>query len=61
MHHLSVAHGSLGEVETQVWIAARLNYLDDAQADSLLTMTGEVGRLINGLANSLANTSNPNS
>ncbi len=55
VHHLSIAYGSLCEVETQVLIALRLAYLDDGQADKLLALAGEVGRLINGLANDLPN------
>ena len=55
-HHLSIAHGSLREVETQVLIAQRLGYLDEAGADGLLALAGEVGRLITGLANSLERT-----
>jgi four helix bundle protein len=54
LHHLSIAHGSLREVETQVFIATRLRYLANANADSLLELCAEVGRLINGLANSLS-------
>lgn len=52
-HHLSMAYGSLCEVETQILIAHRLAYLGDDQASGLLTQSAEVGRLINGLANSL--------
>ena len=54
-HHLSIAYGSLMEVETQVLIAGRLSYLNHAQAHSLIERTSEVGRVINGLLNSLSN------
>ena len=50
---LSISYGSLREVETQILIAKRLSYLTEAQADRLMTLAGEVGRLINGLSNSL--------
>ncbi|MGB7623517.1 MAG: four helix bundle protein [Terriglobia bacterium] len=53
LHHLSIAHGSLREVETQVHIAARLGYLGANQKNDLLDMAAEVGRLINGLYNAL--------
>jgi four helix bundle protein len=53
LHHLSVAHGSLREVETQVHIAARLGYLGANQKNDLLDLAAEVGRLINGLYNAL--------
>ena len=52
-HHLSIARGSLLEVETQLLLAQRLNYLQTAEADKLLACTAEVGRLITGLARSL--------
>jgi four helix bundle protein len=50
---LSIAHGSLGEVETQLLIGQRLRYLDEKNASAILDQTAEVGRLVNGLANSL--------
>ena len=52
-HFLSIAHGSLRELETQILIAHRLAYLTEAQTQTLISMTEEVGRLLNGLANSL--------
>jgi four helix bundle protein len=50
---LSVAHGSLREVETQLQIAMRLGYLDEARGESELVVSEEVGRLIGGLSRSL--------
>jgi len=50
---LSISYGSLREVETQILIAKRLYFLTDAQAERVLSLAGEVGRLINGLSNSL--------
>jgi four helix bundle protein len=55
LHHLSIAHGSLREVETQVLLARRLGYLKEEQTGRLMELAGEVGRLLNGLYNSLAN------
>ena len=49
LHHLSIAHGSLREVETQVLIAGRLLYLKQEEINHLLDSSAEVGRLINGL------------
>jgi four helix bundle protein len=49
---LGQAKGSLAEVETQLIIAHRLGYL--ASPDSLLEHLNEVGRLLNGLLNSLS-------
>ena len=54
LRHLSIAYGSLREVETQLIIAARLDYLTAAQLKTLMNLAGEVGRLLNGLMNSLS-------
>ena len=51
---LSIAHGSVREVETQVLIAQRLLYLPDDEVETVLKLAAEVGRLINGLLNSLS-------
>ena len=49
IRHLSIAYGSLAEVETHIQIAERLQYLAARDAGRLLDRTGEVGRLLNGL------------
>src|SRR5436305_818343 len=54
LNFLSIAQGSLAEVETQLQIAHRLGYLDTDGTNTLLQRAAEVGRLINGLRNSLA-------
>ena len=51
--YLSVAYGSLIELETQVQIARNLEYLTPDAAADLLAAAGEVGRLLNGLRKSL--------
>jgi four helix bundle protein len=53
LHHLSIARGSLFEVETQLLIAQRLSYLTRADADRLLSEAGEISRLLSGLLRSL--------
>src|SRR5438067_5124089 len=53
LHHLSIAYGSLREVETQILIAGRLFYLAQEEVNHLLDLSAEVGRLINGLYQSL--------
>jgi four helix bundle protein len=47
------ARGSLLETETQLIIATRLGYLASKDTDTLLELTTEVGKLINGLMRSL--------
>jgi four helix bundle protein len=54
LKHLSIAYGSLLELETQIQIAARLNYVGQDDCQHVFEATGEVGRLLNGLMNSLS-------
>jgi four helix bundle protein len=53
-HFLSLARGSLLEVETQILIAADLNYLSEQNAHDLEIQTQEVLRILNALMDSLA-------
>jgi four helix bundle protein len=53
VHFLGMAYGSVKEVETQVLIAKRLQYINSTRGDELVNITGEVARLISGLVNSL--------
>jgi len=53
INHLSMAYGSLMEVETHLQIAARLAYIDQSQLDNRLLQTNEIGRMLNGLMQSL--------
>lgn len=53
LHHISIAYGSLAEVETLTQIAARLKYISDQEADDVFGKTAEIGRMLNGLRNSL--------
>ena len=48
-HHLSHARGSLVEVETQMLIAEDLGYITADTLAGLMSLTAEVGRLLNGL------------
>jgi four helix bundle protein len=56
LHHLSIAYGSLCEVETQLLIARKLDYLSHENANTLASLTASVGRLLNGLSKSLQRT-----
>src|SRR5438067_13253580 len=51
--YLSIAYGSLREVETQALIARRLAYVPEIALENVLNSAGEVGRLPNGLMASL--------
>jgi len=46
---LTVARGSLAEIETQVTIAKSVGYLTSATAEILLSRVAELGRILNGL------------
>src|SRR5262245_33850165 len=54
LRYLSIAYGSLCEVETQIVIAGRLGYIQNEASANLMVRAGEVGRLINGLTRSLS-------
>jgi len=53
LHYLSIATGSIMEVETQLLVAARLGYLKREQARTLLIQLGEVRRLLAGMVRAL--------
>jgi four helix bundle protein len=50
---LSIASGSLKELETHVLIAQRLGYIIDDAASQAIALAAEVGRLKSGLVRSL--------
>ncbi|MBI4886483.1 MAG: four helix bundle protein [Acidobacteria bacterium] len=52
-NQLSVAHGSVRELETHVMLAERLKLMHADTTRDLLMQLGEVGRLVTGLLNSL--------
>ncbi|MBZ5668988.1 MAG: four helix bundle protein [Acidobacteriia bacterium] len=53
LHHLSMANGSLMELETHLLIASRLSYVASRDLDVVLTETAELGRMLSGLTRSL--------
>ncbi len=55
IHFLGTAQGSLFEAETQLTIAENLGYLSKDQTEPLLKHASEVGRILNGLIDSLEN------
>jgi four helix bundle protein len=52
-HFLRHSSGSLAELETQLLIAERLEYTEHDRIQALLKQVIEVGKLLNGLINSL--------
>lgn len=52
---ISIARGSLWELETQLEICDRLNYIDQSQKAEFLTLTAEISKMLNALVNSRLN------
>lgn len=50
---IEISYGSLAEVETQIYIANRQKYILDEAMEKLLEQASEIGRMLNGLINSL--------
>lgn len=51
---LSIAKGSCAEVESMIYLAQKLNYIDNNQEDKLHQQTTEVGRLLSGFIKKLS-------
>lgn len=53
LRFLLIANGSLGELETQLILCERLNYLKSEEMGLLMVQCSETGKLLNGLMNSV--------
>lgn len=53
INYLSIAYGSLCELETQIRIASRLEYVNPQTTSDMLEKAAEIGRMLNGLMRSL--------
>jgi four helix bundle protein len=53
LHHISIALGSLAELETMFVLAQELGYSDAATIAALLQRSDEEGRMLHGLQKSL--------
>jgi four helix bundle protein len=53
LHYLDIALGSQGEVEVQLEVARRLGFLPPQDFDRLATRAQEVGKMLNGLIESM--------
>jgi four helix bundle protein len=53
LNHLSMARGSLMEVETFLLLSERVGYVTSEKIQSLLSLSDEVSRMISGLRTSL--------
>ena len=52
---LSIARGSLAELETQLYICEKLNYLSAEQIDLPLKLSDEIGRMLTSLISKFSN------
>ena len=53
INHLSISYGSLMETETQTLVAEMRSYSTAEKRGRVMEKAAEVGRLVNGLSNSL--------
>ncbi len=53
LHHLSIAKGSLSELETHLCLAECLEALSHEQVQSLLARTADISRMLAGLTKAL--------
>jgi four helix bundle protein len=54
LHHLSIARGSLMELETHLVLCQRVGLLEQAKLDPLLALTDRISRMLSGLRKALA-------
>ena len=50
---LNIAKGSLGELETQLLLCVRLDYLTEEQTKPIIDQISEVGKMLHGLISKL--------
>ena len=53
LHHLSIAKGSLAELETHLVLAVRLNFVSEEQATASWQLSHEVSKMLSKLIVSL--------
>lgn len=53
LQFIAVSKGSLAEVETQIMLAERFNYIDHESMQDVLELSDEVNRMLTGLQKSL--------
>jgi len=54
-HFLSIAHGSLSELDTQIEIALEIGYINKENASRLLNNIENISKMLTGLRKSLNN------
>lgn len=61
LHYLSVANGSLAEVDTQLLLAVRFGYLNQNQVEKALGLREEISRMLTSLRSILQQSITPDS
>ena len=61
LRHLSIANGSLMELEIHFLIAVELGYVTGDQTSTAMSMTSEVSRMLTGLTRRLSGPLTPES
>ena len=59
LNHLSIARGSLLELETHLMLSQRIGLLQQPELDSLLAMTDRLSRMLSGLRKALDKRQDP--
>jgi four helix bundle protein len=52
-NHLSIASGSVAELETHLMLCQRLGFIASPELEELMKITDEIGRMLTGLKRSL--------
>lgn len=53
IHFLAIAKGSKAELETQLLLCVKINYLEDSEIETAINLIQEVGKMLNALQKSL--------
>ena len=53
-HFLTISRGSLAEIETQLLIASRLNYLQESQLRAIMSLHTEISKMLPALISKLS-------
>ena len=53
VHFLSIAKGSKAELETQLLLCVRINYLTESEIEKAMSLIEEVGKMLNSLQKKL--------
>jgi len=53
-HHLSFSRGSLLELETQLLLCRRLNYVQEDEIDAVIEKIAEIGKMLGSLISKLS-------